>query len=41
MEDFATATSPVFRRIIERSRREYKKHGGVSLEDVKRRYGIK
>jgi hypothetical protein len=41
MEDFATANSPEFRRIIERSRREYKQRGGISHEELKRRFGIK
>lgn len=41
IEDFLTANSPVFRRIIEHSWRNLRKKGGVSHDEVKRRFGIK
>lgn len=40
-EDFSTANSPAFWSIIERSWRSYKEKGGISHEEVKRRFGIK
>jgi hypothetical protein len=41
IEDFATASSPVFRRIVRDSVRSYKQKGGISHAEVKRRLGIK
>lgn len=39
-ESFVVGHSPVLRRIFERSWRNYKKKGGVSLADVKKKYGV-
>ena len=35
-ESFVVSRSPVFRRIISRSRRRYKREGGISLAQVKK-----
>ena len=40
-ERFVVSHSPVFRRILARARRARSKGESVSLEQVKRRYGIK
>ncbi len=40
-ESFVVANSPIFRRIIERSWKSYKKKGGTSLAEVKKLYGVK
>jgi hypothetical protein len=40
-ESYVVSRSPVFKRAVARARRSYRKHGGVSLEEVKKRYGIR
>src|SRR5579864_5306941 len=41
MESLAVGTNPKFLEIIERSRRREKSEGGVSIEEVRRRLGLK
>ena len=41
METLSLSTNPDFIALIERSRASYKTTGGISLEDIKRKYGIK
>ena len=40
-ESYVVSRSPVFKRAVARARRSYRKYGGVSLEEVKKRYGIR
>jgi hypothetical protein len=39
-ESLTVGTSPDFLDLIERSRRNYKKHGGHSIEEVRRELGL-
>lgn len=39
-ESVSLANDPQFRRLIERSRRSYRKHGGATLEVVCRELGL-
>ena len=39
-ESIALANNPKFVAIIERSRASYAKHGGISVNEVRRRLGI-
>ena len=39
-ESFVVSNSPVFKRSLARSRKSIKKGRGLSLEEVKKRYGI-
>ena len=41
LEDFVTSNSRTFWRIIEKSLKSYKQKGGISHQEVKRRFGIK
>ena len=41
LETYLVARSPVFKRIIARSRRRLKLEGGIPLEEAKRIFGIK
>ena len=41
LEAYIVSNSPVFRRIIARSKRRLKTEGGVSLQAVKKCFGIK
>lgn len=39
-EDFVVSSSPAFRRIIERSRKDYEARGGVALEQIEREFAL-
>jgi prevent-host-death family protein len=39
-EDFVVSSSPTFRRIMERSRKDYEARGGVSLEQIERQFAL-
>jgi len=39
-EDFVVSCSPAFRRIIERSRKDYDARGGISLEQIEREFAL-
>jgi prevent-host-death family protein len=39
-EDFVVSSSPAFRRIIERSWKDYEARGGVSLEQIERQFAL-
>lgn len=41
LESLSLATNPDFIALIERSRARYRATGGLSLEDVRQKYGIK
>ncbi|MCP4660030.1 MAG: hypothetical protein GY856_31905 [bacterium] len=40
LESLAVATHPDFLTLIERSRARYKAEGGISLEEIRRKYGV-
>jgi len=39
-EDFVVGSSPAFRRIIERSWKDYEARGGVSVEQIERQFAL-
>ena len=39
-EDLVVSSSPAFRRIIERSWKDYEARGGVSLEQIERQFAL-
>jgi prevent-host-death family protein len=39
-EDFVVSSSPAFRRIIERSWRDYEARGGIPLEEIERQFAL-
>ncbi len=41
LETLSLSTNPSFIALIEKSRASYRANGGVSLDEVRRRYGLK
>jgi prevent-host-death family protein len=39
-EDFVVSSSPAFRRIIERSWKDYEARGGIPLEEIERQFDL-
>jgi prevent-host-death family protein len=39
-EDFVVSSSPAFRRIIERSWKDYEARGGIPLEEIERQFAL-
>jgi len=39
-EDLVVGGSPVFRRIIESSGKDYEAHGGIALEEIERKFAL-
>ena len=39
-EDFVVSSSPAFRQVIERSRKDYEARGGISLEQIERQFAL-
>jgi len=39
-EDFVVSSSPAFRRIIERARKDYAARGGIPLEEIEREFAL-
>jgi hypothetical protein len=40
-ESVVLANNPQFQALIEESRASYRKHGGISLDEIRREFGLK